>query len=66
MYGTYCRLNVSVLASNIEVIRKARLKLVKSCWHDRSKRDLRHMYYREILAEHEDARKLFSFVQSGL
>jgi hypothetical protein len=58
MYGTYCRLNVHVYASNIEVIRRAYCKLNMSARHDRKARDARHAFYRQMLDYHREARNL--------
>jgi hypothetical protein len=55
MYGTYCRLNVSVYASNLEVLRALRRKL-KPFSADR--REARKQIFRAILKEHADARDL--------
>ena len=51
MYGTYCRLNVHVGASNIEVIRAARRRLM-SYSLDRQHRAERHRFFRQMLAYH--------------
>jgi len=55
MFGTYQRLNVNVLASNLTVIRALRCKLRPEVLHDRSKRDARHALYRTILTYHSKA-----------
>lgn len=53
MFGTYCRLGVSIWASNREVIRKARLKIEKASRNDPEMRENRKMFYREMLRYHE-------------
>lgn len=65
MFGTYNRLNVSVAATNIEVIRKARLKLRKNTWHDPSYREGRKLFYRNMLEYHAQAKALYRAVQTG-
>jgi len=58
MYGTYQRLRVHVGASNIAVIRAARKKLAKRCWHDSAYRDGRKLFYRNMLEYHADAQRM--------
>lgn len=58
MYGTYQRLNVSVYASNVDVIRAARKKLRKAVWHDQSYREGRKLFYRNMLEYHAQALQL--------
>jgi hypothetical protein len=59
MFGTYCRLNVHVLTSNLTVIRALRRKLRPESLTDPAKRDARKAIYREILAIHARQRALF-------
>jgi hypothetical protein len=54
MYGTYLRLGISVHASWRCVIRAAALKLKPSVRLDRTHRDARHRFYREMLAYHRN------------
>ena len=58
MYGTYCRLRISIWASDFEVIRAARKKIVKKFRTDRAKRDARHKFYEAMLGYHHEARQL--------
>lgn len=55
MYGTYQRLNVSVYASNREVIRAASRKLKPSARHSREYREGRHLFYRNMIEYHAKA-----------
>jgi len=57
-FGTYERLRVHVYASNRDVIKAARGKLRKDCWHDLSYRDGRKLFYRNMLEYHAKAREL--------
>lgn len=58
MFGTYQRLGVHVHASDMTVIRAARRKLRKSCWHDPAYREGRKLFYRNMLEYHAQARGL--------
>lgn len=58
MFGTYQRLGVHVYASNREVIKAARSKLQKRCWHDPAYREGRKLFYRNMLEYHAQARAL--------
>lgn len=66
MYGTYCRLNLPVWASDREVIRAASKKLKRRFRHDRKRRDVRHEFYRNMLQYHADARELYRAVHGAL
>lgn len=56
MYGTYCRLNVWVWATNREVIKVASRKMLKAdVRHARVMRAARHKFYRQMLEYHHDA-----------
>jgi hypothetical protein len=55
MYGTYCRLNVRVTASDLEVIRAARRKLTKACRRNPAQRGNRKDFYRIMLGYHHGA-----------
>jgi hypothetical protein len=57
MFGTYCRLNVHVYASNREVIKAAKGKLAKSALGPKD-REARKRFYRTMLDYHRDARKM--------
>ena len=61
MFGTYCRLNVHVYASDIEVIRQARKKLNKGAFLRDS--DGCKVFYRIMLDQHKQARNLFNNVK---
>lgn len=64
-FGIYCRLNLSVGASNLEVLRRARRKLAKRARRSRKHRAERHAFYRAMLREHKEARDLYTHVMSG-
>jgi hypothetical protein len=51
MFGTYCRLNVHVLASDREVIRAARKKLKNP--RNPAERAARHRFFRQMLEYHK-------------
>jgi hypothetical protein len=57
--GTYHRLNVSVHASNRDVIRAARRKIRKSLRRNQSFRAARKDFYRRMIALHIEAQRLF-------
>jgi len=59
MYGTYCRLNVHVFASNRDVITAASRKMLKaSVRRGREHRAARHAFYRQMLHCHRKDRDL--------
>ncbi len=58
MYGTYCRLNLHVFATNRDVIRALRRKLKHDALRDPTKREARKTLYREILKQHHQAQGL--------
>lgn len=58
MLGTYERLGVHVYASDLAVIRAARLKLMPIARRGRQYRAERHRFYRAMLRRHTDARQL--------
>lgn len=58
MLGTYNRLDVSVWASNRQVIKAASKVLMKKVRTARHCREARHKFYREILECHQMARNL--------
>ena len=60
MYGTYCRLNVHVYASNREVIKAASRKLKPEVRRSREQRDARHRFYRSMLEYHAGDGRLVS------
>ena len=60
MYGTYCRLNVRISASNIAVIRAARRKIAKHHRRAPEKREARKQFYRSMLHYHAEARGIAS------
>lgn len=63
--GTYQRLDVHVMDSNLTVIRAARLKIAAKHRRNPAHRDLRKDFYREMLAHHARERKLYLAVVSG-
>lgn len=65
MFGTYCRLAVHVNASNIDVLRAARLKIAAQHRRGRARRADRHRFYRAMLAYHSDSRALYRDVMFG-
>jgi hypothetical protein len=64
MLGTYNRLNVHVMASDLEVIRAARTKLAKHAF-TREHREFRRQFYAEMLKHHEAAKALFFAAMAG-
>ena len=58
MYGTYTRLNLSVHASDLAVIRAARRKVARKHRTARAMREARHAFYRTMLQYHHDARAI--------
>lgn len=65
MFSTYCRLGLHVNATDIDVIRAARLKIAAQHRRGRAKRAQRHEFYRRILRIHLEARALFRDVMLG-
>lgn len=62
-FAAYNRLRVPVTASDREVVRAARNKLMPEARRDHSLRANRHMYYRAMLDHHWDARDLVEFAR---
>jgi hypothetical protein len=60
MLGTYERLGVHVMASNMDVLRAARKKLKNPS--NRGERKARHKFYRQMLTYHRKARELYRHV----
>jgi hypothetical protein len=58
-YAQYCRLNVSVGATNREVIKSASRKIKKKSRFNREQRAPRHAFYRAMIAQHNKAKSLF-------
>lgn len=58
MYGTYLRLDITILDSNRTVIRAARRKLTRFAQRDPAKREVRKRFYREMLEHHANAQHL--------
>lgn len=58
MYGTYCRLDVHVLAPWRAVIRAARTRLAPASRRDPDRREARKAFYREMLQHHRDAQQI--------
>jgi hypothetical protein len=70
MFGTYERLNVHVMASNIAVIRAARLKLKPEFLSRKGRRGqiariACKAFYRNMLQYHVEARELYFAVTRG-
>lgn len=65
MFGTYCRLGVHVNATDIDVIRAARLKIAAQHRRGSARRADRHAVYRAMLRHHRDARALYRDVMFG-
>jgi hypothetical protein len=57
--GTYNRLNLHVSASYRDVVRAASKKLERKVRFARKYRKDRHAFYRAMIKQHRDARKLF-------
>ena len=62
--STYNRLNLHVSASPRQVIRAARTKL-RPAGKSRAQRGARHIYLRDMLSYHADARALYRAVATG-
>jgi hypothetical protein len=58
MYGTYMRLDLTVHDGWRAVVRAAARKLKPTVRHDQARRSERHGFYRQMLAHHEDARRI--------
>ena len=58
MFGSYLRLRVHVSASDLDVIRAARRKIVRKYRTARDRRDARHAFYRAMLGHHHHAQDL--------
>jgi hypothetical protein len=58
MFGTYQRLHVHVMASDLEVIRAARKKLSREAFK-REHRAFRRDFYATLLNYHREAQSLF-------
>jgi hypothetical protein len=65
MFGTYNRLRVHVLASDLAVIKAASRKLARKARYARAQRNNRHAFYRAMLKEHAAARALYRDVMGG-
>ena len=55
MFGTYCRLNLPVSATAVDVIRATRRKFKPAARRDPAQRAARHAVYRTMLRYHADA-----------
>jgi hypothetical protein len=66
MYGTYCRLNISVFASRYEVIRAARSKIDPKHRITRSKKSQRRVFYLKMLEYHTLALELYQDAMNGV
>lgn len=65
MYGTYCRLGVHVMDSDLEVIRRALRVVSVQHRHCREMREERHRFLRLMLFHHQDERRLYRAVMWG-
>jgi len=55
MFGTYCRLDLPISATALDVIRATRRKFKRAARSDRAQRDARHAVYRAMLRHHAAA-----------
>ncbi len=60
-YGTYLRLDITVHDGWRAVVRAAAKKLTAEARHDPTKRDVRHRFYRQMLAHHREAQEIVSY-----
>ena len=58
MYGAYLRLDITVHDCWRTVVRAAAKKLTPRARRDPAHRQARHRFYREMLAHHQEARRL--------
>lgn len=58
MYGTYLRLNITVHDGWRAVVRAAAEKLTPQARRDPAHREVRHCFYRQMLAYHHEAQQL--------
>ena len=58
MYGTYLRLNVTVHDGWRAVVRAAAKKLTALARRDPARREVRHRFYRAMLAHRQEAQHL--------
>ena len=58
MYGTYLRLDITVHDGWRTVVRVAAKKLTALARRDPARREVRHRFYREMLAHHQEAQRL--------
>jgi hypothetical protein len=58
MYSTYLRLNITVHDGWRIVVRAAAKKLTTLTRRDPARREVRHRFYREMLAHHQEAQRL--------
>lgn len=58
MYGTYLRLDITVHDGWRAVIRAAAGKLTPQTRRDPTHREARHLFYRQMLAHHQEAHQL--------
>lgn len=65
-YGTYMRLGLHVIASNLDVIRAARAKIAPHHRTGRDKREARREFYRAMLENHAEALALYHDVARGI
>lgn len=58
MFAQYLRLHVPAGASDLAVIRAARLRLDPEAIRDPGRRQARHAFYRDMLEHHRDVQDL--------
>lgn len=57
-FSQYCRLNVHVCESDVHVIKKATRQMLSAGGRERTCRDDRHAWLRDILKHHHDEQEL--------
>ena len=60
-YGTYLRLDITVYDGWRAAVRAAAQKVVPHARRDRTKREARHCFYRQMLDYHREAQKIVSY-----
>lgn len=60
-HGTYLRLDITVHDGWRAVVRAAAKKVTPRARRDRTKREARHRFYRQMLDYHREAQKIVSY-----
>jgi len=60
-YGTYLRLDITVHGGWRAVVRAVAKKVTPRGRRDRTKRETRHCFYRQMLEYHREAQKIVSY-----